>query len=93
MTTSCRRISSTPSASVVAATDVVCYRVDKPAFERILRETPAIADSIAEVLASRRMALDAARDEHDELKRTRMEKTKQDLLGKIRGFFGLDRAS
>jgi len=81
------------TASVVAATDVVCYRVDKPAFERILRETPAIADSIAEVLASRRMALDAARDEHDELKRTRMEKTKQDLLGKIRGFFGLDRAS
>jgi CRP-like cAMP-binding protein len=81
------------TASVVAATDVVCYRVDKPAFERILRETPAIADSIAEVLASRRMALEAARDEHDELKRSRMEKTKQDLLGKIRGFFGLDRAS
>ncbi len=80
------------TASVIAATDVVCYRVDKPAFERILRETPAVADSVAEVLASRRMALEAARDERDEQRRHRMENVKQDLLGKIRGFFGLDRA-
>lgn len=81
------------TASVVAATDVVCYRVDKPAFERILRETPAVADSVAEVLATRRMALEAARDEHEEQKRSRMENAKRDLLGKIRGFFGLDRAA
>jgi len=80
------------TASVIAATDVVCYRVDKPAFQRILREAPSIADSVAEVLATRRMELDAARDERDELRRSRMERAKQDLLGKIRGFFGLDRA-
>jgi len=80
------------TASVVAATDLDCYRVDKPAFERILRETPSVADQIAEVLAARRMALEAARDEQDEQRRSRMETTKQDLLGKIRGFFGLDRA-
>jgi small-conductance mechanosensitive channel/CRP-like cAMP-binding protein len=79
------------TASVIAATDTVCYRVDKPAFERILRETPAIADSIAEVLASRRTALASARDERDEQQRSGMERAKQDLLGKIRGFFGLDR--
>lgn len=81
------------TASVVAATDLVCYRVDKPAFERILRETPSVADQIAEVLASRRMALEAARDEQDEQRKSRMESEKRDLLGKIRGFFGLDRAS
>jgi small-conductance mechanosensitive channel/CRP-like cAMP-binding protein len=80
------------TASVVAATDVVCYRVDKPAFERILRETPSIADSIAEVLAARRMALEAARDEREEQRHSRMETAKQDLLGRIRGFFGLDRS-
>jgi small-conductance mechanosensitive channel/CRP-like cAMP-binding protein len=80
------------TASVVAASDVVCYRVDKPAFERILRETPAIADSIAEVLATRRMALEAARDEREEQRTSRMETAKQDLLGRIRGFFGLDRS-
>jgi len=81
------------TASVIAATDVVCYRVDKPAFERILRETPTAADSVAEILATRRMALEAARDEHDEQRRGRMENVKRDLLGKIRGFFGLDRTS
>jgi small-conductance mechanosensitive channel len=81
------------TASVVAATDVVSYRVDKPAFERILRETPSVVDSIAEVLATRRTALASARDERDEQRRSRMENAKQDLLGKIRGFFGLDRAS
>ena len=81
------------TASVVAATDVVCYRVDKPAFERILRETPAVADSIAEVLASRRTALASVRDEQEEQRRTVIETAKQDLLGKIRGFFGLDRAA
>jgi CRP-like cAMP-binding protein len=81
------------TASVVAATDLVCYRVDKPAFERILRETPSVADQIAEVLASRRTALEAARDEQDEQRNSRMESEKRDLVGKIRGFFGLDRAS
>ena len=80
------------TASVVAATDVVCYRADKPAFQQVLDETPALADTVAEVLATRRMALEAVRDERDEQKRTRMEKTKQALLGKIRSFFGLDRA-
>ncbi len=79
------------TATVVAATDVVCYRLDKPAFERVLRETPALADQIAELLAARRMALEAARDERDEQQKSRMEHAKQDLLGKIRGFFGLDR--
>jgi CRP-like cAMP-binding protein len=81
------------TASVVAATDMLCYRVDKPAFEQILRDTPAIADQIAEVLVDRRSALTAVRDEQDEVRRKRMETAKQDLLGRIRGFFGLDRAS
>lgn len=78
------------TASVVAATKLECYRIDKPAFQRILRETPAIADSIAEVLATRRTALTAARDEHSEDKGGRIQTAKQDLLGKIRGFFGID---
>lgn len=77
------------TASVVAATNLECYRIDKPAFQRILQETPAIADSIAEVLATRRLALSAAREVGDD-KGVRMQKAKQDLVGKIRGFFGLD---
>lgn len=77
------------TANVVAASELVCYRVDKPAFERILREQPSIAELIAEVLATRRTALTAARDERDEGRRKRMATAKQDLLGRIRGFFGI----
>ena len=78
------------TASVVAACDLVAYRVAKPAFQQILRDTPAIADQIAEVLVSRRTALSAVRGERDEVRRSRAETAKQDLLGKIRGFFGIN---
>lgn len=79
------------TATVVAATDLTCYRVDKPAFQHLLRETPSVADQIAEVLVSRRTALTAVRD-GDDVKRQRIEVEKQNLLGKIRGFFGIDRS-
>ncbi len=78
------------TATVVAATDLICYRMDKPSFQRILRETPEVAEQIAEILVLRRSALSAARDEREEVKRNRMQTAKQDLLGKIRGFFGID---
>ena len=77
------------TASVVAATDMVCYRIDKPAFQLMMRQTPTLAEQIADVLVLRRTALTAARDERDEAKRSRVETAKQDLLGKIRGFFGI----
>lgn len=81
------------TATVVATTDLVTYRVTKAAFQHILRETPAIADQIAEVLVQRKSALTAARDEADDQRRTRMNTAKQDLLGKIRGFFGINDAN
>lgn len=77
------------TATVIAASDVECYRIDKPAFQAILRQTPAIADEIAGVLVMRKSALSAARDEAEEVKNSRVETAKQDLLGRIRGFFGL----
>ncbi len=77
------------TASVVAASNLVCYRVDKPAFQRILRDTPSVADQIAEVLVARRASLTAARDEREEVKRDRADTAKHDLLGRIRGFFGI----
>jgi small-conductance mechanosensitive channel/CRP-like cAMP-binding protein len=81
------------TATVVAATDLVCYRIDKPAFQHVLSDTPSIADSIAEVLAMRRTALSAVRDERDEQRRKRIQTAKQDLLGKMRRFFGIDHAN
>jgi CRP-like cAMP-binding protein len=80
------------TATVVAATDLVCYRMNKAAFETVLRETPAMADQIAEVLATRKSALVAARDEHEADRKSRMESAKRDFASRIRGFFGLDAA-
>ncbi len=78
------------TATVVATSDLVTYRIDKPAFEAILRASPGLADQIAETLVARRTALTAARDEHDDVRRTRLEHAKRDLVAKIRGFFGID---
>jgi small-conductance mechanosensitive channel/CRP-like cAMP-binding protein len=80
------------TASVIAATDLVCYRIDKPAVQAVLRQTPTIAEHIAEVLVHRRTALSAARDEHEDAKRSQVETAKQDLLGRIRGFFRMPSA-
>ena len=77
------------SATVVATSDLECYRVDKGAFEHILREHPAIAGEVAQVLAERRAALAAVKDELDDVRRRRLETEKENLLGRIRGFFGL----
>jgi len=81
------------TATVIALTDLITYRIDKPAFEKILRETPELAEQIAEILVARRTALSAARDEREDVRRTRLETAKQHLVGRIRGFFGLDRGN
>lgn len=47
-------------ASVIARTDLECYRLDKESFEEILRARPAIADEVTNVLMVRQEALDAA---------------------------------
>jgi small-conductance mechanosensitive channel/CRP-like cAMP-binding protein len=80
------------TATVHAATDLVCYRLNKSAFQQIIEETPAIADQVAEVLMTRKSALSAARDEHESDRKKRIETAKRDLASRIRGFFGLDAA-
>src|SRR6266571_1928531 len=78
------------SATVIALSDVECYRVDKDAFHDILRSRPEIAEDISEVLARRRAELDAAREDlTDEAKRARMRQHRGDLLQRIRNFFAL----
>jgi small-conductance mechanosensitive channel/CRP-like cAMP-binding protein len=79
------------SASVVAATDCVTYRLDKAAFEELIRSRPELADAVAELLAERKMGLEAARESAaDEASRkNKRQSTKNDILGRIRGFFNL----
>jgi small-conductance mechanosensitive channel len=78
------------SATVKALTPVECYRLDKAAFQQVIRERPAIAEPVAEILARRRTELMAVRENLDqEAQRRAFAAAKSDLLGRIRDFFGL----
>ncbi len=78
------------TATVVAATEVECYRLDKTAFEAIIAERPELADGLAEVLARRQLELAEVREVLDATAREQqLAARKQDLLGRIRGFFNL----
>jgi small-conductance mechanosensitive channel len=80
----------TRSATVVAHTDVVCYKLDKESFLETIQARPSMAEEISRLLAHRRVELDAAREDlNEEAKRQRLATTQQDLLSRIRGFFRL----
>ncbi|MBK9030776.1 MAG: cyclic nucleotide-binding domain-containing protein [Myxococcales bacterium] len=74
------------SATVVAATDLDCYRIDKAVFQALVTARPEIAEQIAEVLTARREALESARGARAATSRADV---KADLADRIRDFFGL----
>lgn len=77
-------------ATVVAATDVVSYRLDKAVFQAVLHDRPELAERVAEVLARRLVDLEAVQHDLDgEAQRRRVAEATRDLLGRIRHFFGL----
>jgi len=78
------------TATVVAATDLVAYKMSKTAFQSVLQQAPTIAEEVADVLAHRKTELVAARDMADADRKKAMESAKRDLASRIRGFFGLD---
>lgn len=84
-------------ATVVAVTEVECYRLDKEAFNRIVQERPEIAREISGLLANREVELAAIRGDLDaEAKARCLDEEKSRLLGTIQRFFGLaddDRAA
>jgi CRP-like cAMP-binding protein/small-conductance mechanosensitive channel len=78
------------TATVVACNDVECYRLDKEAFHKIISERPEIAHEISELLAQRRVGLQAAKEDLDaEAKQRRVEAEKNRILSTIQSFFGL----
>lgn len=78
-------------ASVVAKTDVECYRVDKEMFEEILRARPAIAEEMSNILAIRRAELDSAiQDLGAEASQKEISQKRNEILDTIKHFFGLD---
>jgi CRP-like cAMP-binding protein len=79
------------SATVVARSKVDAFRLDKDAFEEVLRARPAIAEEICQILARRRTELDQTREALDsEAEARRLAKAHGDLLARIQKFFALN---
>lgn len=76
------------SATVIATTETECYRIDKEAFQDIIRRRPEIAEDISHILARRRVELEAAREGlNEEATKKRIQNTQSDVLKRIRNFF------
>jgi small-conductance mechanosensitive channel/CRP-like cAMP-binding protein len=77
-------------ASVVAMSDIECLRVDRAAFGSLLERRPELAAEVAEVLAQRRVALEAARENLDDASRDlRVQGERHRILNAVQDFFGL----
>lgn len=74
------------SATVMALTDVDCYRLDKVGFAQVLVARPEMAREISAILAQRRHDLD---DRLKLAKNTHPMPRTEDLLAKIKTFFGV----
>jgi CRP-like cAMP-binding protein len=77
------------AATVIALTDVECYRLDAATFQEIIREHPELAEKVAEVLAQRRADLLAAIAQLGVEAQARAGVSKHDLLRQIKVFFGI----
>ena len=78
------------NASCTAATDVVCYVIDHRAFRRLLDAKPRLAEELSAVLARRQIMLDGEREGLSaEVRARRTAEAESNLLGRIRGFFGI----
>ena len=79
------------SATVVAATDVDVFTLDKSGFETVLVQNPAVAVEISTILAERRDALSSARDDLSAADASEGNDgdRRQRILTRIRSWFGI----
>ncbi len=78
------------SATVIATSDVECFRLEKSAVQRLLEARPALAQELAGLLARRQVELDAVREGLDaEAAKAREASEAHNLLGRIKQFFAL----
>ncbi len=78
------------AATVIAETDVECFRLDKVVFQKVLERRPELMQPVAELLARRRVELQAAKEGLDaETAAARRRSAEVDLLDRMKRFFGL----
>ncbi len=76
-------------ATVIAKTDVECYRLDRASVQGLLLSRPNIAEHVSKVVGSRRSQLQQTREDLAAMERVADAEVNVDLLSRIRRFFGL----
>jgi small-conductance mechanosensitive channel/CRP-like cAMP-binding protein len=77
-------------ASVIATTEVECFRLTREDFEEVLRERPGIAEGISEVLAEREVELRSAKESlTEQVKKKMIANERGSILDRIEHFFGI----
>lgn len=76
------------SSTVIAKTDVECYRLDKDAFESIIQSRPSIAEEISQVLVTRQAELHSVQDGIAAESQLQTQ-TDYEILNRIKSFFGI----
>jgi CRP-like cAMP-binding protein len=77
------------NATVVAKTDVECYRLDRASFQALLLARPEIANEVSRVIAERKPGLETARAEAASALSEEPAPSQPALLERIQRFFGL----
>jgi small-conductance mechanosensitive channel/CRP-like cAMP-binding protein len=75
------------AATVVAKTDVECYRLDRASFQELLLGRPQIADELKRIMGTRHSDLDRARDAFAVAGPVAEAEVR--LVSRIRRFFGM----
>jgi small-conductance mechanosensitive channel/CRP-like cAMP-binding protein len=78
-------------ATVVAKTDVECYRLDRASVQELLLSRPQIAEHVGRVVGSRRITIDQAQEDFVAAAESAPAERQVHLLARIRRFFGLER--
>jgi CRP-like cAMP-binding protein len=78
------------SASLKALEDSECYRLDRKAFDDILHGRPEIAHYLSELLARRKVEIEAVHHDLDAAARAAlMQRQQRSMFDKIHKLFGL----
>ena len=82
------------SATVIAQSEVLAYRLDKESFQKVLDKRPELAVEISKLLASRRFSIDNLQQQLDSESAAQLMMQQQNsFLEQIRSFFCLDSRS
>jgi small-conductance mechanosensitive channel/CRP-like cAMP-binding protein len=78
-------------ADVIALTDIECYRLDKTAFDHVMKARPEVAAEFSRTLAERRVELWAVKEGlSEEEKKARQKSEEERIFARIKEFFALD---